>query len=75
MRKLPSNVIHDFGIRWAEDKNEYMKKYMKMYNLQKVSCCGMEICKGVIAKHRRTKRHLRKELEKQLQKKRVIYKV
>ena len=59
MRKLPSNTIHDFGTRYSENKAEYMRAYMKIYNTTKIECCGMEICRGAMPKHLKTKRHLR----------------
>ena len=57
MRKIPSHTIHDFGVRCAEDNKAYMLAYMRQFNAQKITCCGMEIYRGTIAKHRRTKGH------------------
>ena len=41
-----------------DSKKEYMRNYMRIYNLNKVNCiCGSIICKTKIYQHRKSKKH------------------
>ena len=51
-------MAHKFSVKWVEDKNEYFKEYMRMYNANKYECsCGKMISPGRKNTHIQTKFH------------------
>jgi len=45
---------------WREDNKEYLKQHSKEYNSEKISCeCGCQIGRCDLARHKKTKKHIR----------------
>ena len=56
----PSNKIHEFNVRWKDDKKEYFKCYYQQIGNEIINCpCGVSHTKQSINRHLKSNRHKR----------------
>ena len=56
--------IHELGVRWCDDKTEYIKMYMRIRKDERVICeCFIQVQKYKLANHQMTQKHQKRILD------------